>query len=313
MQSAIDAVFTWVDGNDPSIKAKRISFSHELKKPGTLSGAADLTRFRDSGELFFAVSLVRENAPWLRRIHIVTDNQKPSWCSDQVQKDFGINFVDHKEIFRGYEEFLPTFSSRSIESKIHKIPGLSELFIYFNDDVFVIKKVVPGDYFTGTCPLVRGNWTWNNRLLAYIERKWHVFSGEKDWLKGSVGKRKESEVLGYWRYFRSAHTPHPINKQLFENYFADEGLIKSIIQYRFRNYNQIWPIGYFTNRALKEGKAIVHQKDWEYLSPEMIDRHLQPFFENINNRPEVKHLCIQSLDQFPDKAKEMCLDFFANL
>ena len=45
--------------------------------------------------------------------------------------------MDHREIIE--QEYLPTFNSHVIEANLHKIPNLSEHFIYFNDDVFVAK------------------------------------------------------------------------------------------------------------------------------------------------------------------------------
>ena len=43
---------------------------------------------------------------------------------------------------------LPTFSSPAIESHLHRIPGLSDKFLYFNDDVMFGSEVWPDDFFT---------------------------------------------------------------------------------------------------------------------------------------------------------------------
>lgn len=82
--------------------------------------------------------------PWARHIYIVTNGQVPIWLNTSHPK---IRMVDHKDIFK-WPEHLPTFNSLAIESHIHRIPGLSEHFIYFNDDMMLTGKVYPSTFYT---------------------------------------------------------------------------------------------------------------------------------------------------------------------
>lgn len=54
--------------------------------------------------------------------------------------------MTHQEIFEN-RSHLPTFSSPAIESNIYRIPGLSDKFLYFNDDVFLGEEVWPNDFY----------------------------------------------------------------------------------------------------------------------------------------------------------------------
>ena len=136
----IDAVITWVDGNDPVHKAKRKSYIScaEEDKSDDIGGE---TRFMSSGEIVCCVGSILRYAPFVRRIFIVTDSQRPRLknfiASNFPSPQTTVEIVDHREIFRGYEDFLPTFNSLSIETMLYRIPGLSEHYVYFNDDVFI--------------------------------------------------------------------------------------------------------------------------------------------------------------------------------
>ncbi len=137
MREEIDAVYTWVDGSDPGF---RDSFrSYASAQPG----APSLSRFRNNDELRHSLRSVFRFAPWIRRIHILTNGQAPSWLDPSHPT---IHLVTHTEVFPD-RECLPTFNSNAIEMCLHRIPGLSRRFIYFNDDVFLGRKVQPSDFF----------------------------------------------------------------------------------------------------------------------------------------------------------------------
>ncbi|MDR0827779.1 MAG: hypothetical protein LBN33_07900 [Desulfovibrio sp.] len=99
--------------------------------------------FRDNQELRYTLRSLSAYAPWIRRIHIVTDAQKPKWLRTDNPR---IRLVDHTQIIPPH--YLPTFNSHVIESCLHRIPGLAGHYIYFNDDCFLTAKTVPGDFFT---------------------------------------------------------------------------------------------------------------------------------------------------------------------
>ncbi len=173
----IDVVYTWVNGSDPVWLKKKELWTkryHGITDEndaisgvnGTVSGIApgngtdshnttsssaqpteeDETmsnnRYRDSEELRYSLRSLMMNAPWIHHIYLVTDNQIPYWLNLETDR---LTVVTHEEIFPNKSN-LPVFSSPAIEANLHRIPGLSKKFIYFNDDVFLGAPVVPDDF-----------------------------------------------------------------------------------------------------------------------------------------------------------------------
>lgn len=140
----IDIVYLWVDGSDPnwlSIKNQYLQPDHQYSTID--EEACSDNRFFDHEELKYSLRSLVKFAPFFNHIYIVKMNQRPKWLINHPQ----ITIIDHQEIFKNSED-LPSFNSQSIESNIHRIPGLSEHFIYFNDDVLLGHKVAPSDFFT---------------------------------------------------------------------------------------------------------------------------------------------------------------------
>lgn len=102
------------------------------------------SRFEDNEELRYSLRSVERHAPWVRHIFIVTNGQIPSWLNLDNPR---VSVVTHQDIFLN-NSHLPTFSSPAIETHIHRIPGLSQKFIYLNDDVMFGKDVWPDDFYS---------------------------------------------------------------------------------------------------------------------------------------------------------------------
>lgn len=136
----VDAVYTWVDGEDPDWAAKKATYSPVQAEENDLAAGAQ--RFRNRDELRYSLRALRANAPWIRHIYVVTDGQKPAW----LREDDRLTVVDHQELFPDVG-VLPVFNSHAIESVLHRIPGLSEHFIYFNDDVFLMREISATRFF----------------------------------------------------------------------------------------------------------------------------------------------------------------------
>lgn len=136
----IDMVFSWVDGNDPEFQKRR---AERMKDVVVGEGDDSEARFRQIDELKYALRSVYLFAPWVRRIFIVTDSPKPSWLADHP----GVTFVRSEEFFTD-PAALPTHNSQAVESQLQHIPGLSEHFLYSNDDMFFGRPVQPGMFFS---------------------------------------------------------------------------------------------------------------------------------------------------------------------
>lgn len=146
--TGIDFVVTWVDGSDPAWQKEKAAHSGQ-KSARTMTAFADSrdVRYRDLGLLRYWFRGVEKFAPWVRKIHFVTWGHLPSWLDIKNPK---LNIVRHEDFIP--EEFLPTFNSNAIEIHMHRIKGLSEHFVYFNDDMFLISPADETDFFRGKLP-----------------------------------------------------------------------------------------------------------------------------------------------------------------
>jgi hypothetical protein len=125
----IDFVLTWVDGSDPVWQAERAKYD-------TSGITGNNAHYRDWGTLKYWFRSVERFAPWVRKIHFVTCGQVPEWMNTEHPK---LNLVNHADYIPA--EYLPTFSANPIELNFHRIAGLSEQFVYFNDDTFLSSPV----------------------------------------------------------------------------------------------------------------------------------------------------------------------------
>lgn len=132
-------MYTWVDGHDPEWARRRATCAGQAYH----EEADNAARYLNRDELRYSLRSLDQYAPWVRTVYLVTDGQVPSWLNAGMP---GIRVVSHKEIFDD-PSLLPTFNSHAIESQLHHIDGLSEHFLYFNDDVFLGRPVVPQDFF----------------------------------------------------------------------------------------------------------------------------------------------------------------------
>jgi len=144
----IDAVYTWVDGDDPEWLSSKERTLAELGRSGgnTPSRAATAgSRFASHDELRYSLRSLEMYAGWIRHIYLVTADQVPPWL---VQDHPKLTIVPHRELF-GDRGRLPTFNSHAIESQLHHIDGLAEHYLYLNDDVFFGRPVQPELFFLG--------------------------------------------------------------------------------------------------------------------------------------------------------------------
>jgi hypothetical protein len=136
----IDIVFSWVDGNSIEYQRARAAVAqrHVLGE-----GDDSVARFRQIDELKYALRSVYMFAPWIRNIYIATDSPAPAWLADHPR----VTIVRSEEFFSDLS-VLPTHNSQAVESQLHHIHGLSEHFLYSNDDMFFGRPVEPGMFFS---------------------------------------------------------------------------------------------------------------------------------------------------------------------
>ena len=129
----VDVVITYVDGRDSEW---RESYSQATGK------SIEAKRFRDWDTLKFLFRGIERFMPFVGKVHLVVSSasQVPSWIDPAK-----VHIVLHKDIIP--ERFLPTFNSTTIELFLHRIEGLAEQYLYFNDDFFPVRDSSPADFF----------------------------------------------------------------------------------------------------------------------------------------------------------------------
>ena len=140
----IDFVIAWVDGSDPEWRAQKARYAPQ---DGAGRGADGEARYRDWDLLRYWLRGAERFAPWVGTIHFVTCGHLPAWLNTAHPK---LHIVRHEDFIPA--EYLPTFSSHTIELNLHRIPGLAERFVYFNDDMFLTAPVRETDFFRRGLP-----------------------------------------------------------------------------------------------------------------------------------------------------------------
>ncbi|NLJ01252.1 MAG: hypothetical protein GX371_08915, partial [Bacteroidales bacterium] len=248
----IDFVITWVDMDDPQWKA---DFAKHSGKIDNLKNEMTEARFRDHGLLRYWFRGVEQFAPWVRKIHFVTCGQRPEWLNTAHPK---LQLVDHSDYIP--TKFLPVFNSTLIEIYMHKLPDLTPLFVYFNDDFFVINEVGKERFFTNGLPndiaafrhnSGMGLWskTLKNNIRVINERfdKKEVLRRDHDkWFHPSYGKKANlTRLLQPYDKFVTLITPHnaqPYLKETFEevwDYAGDK--LTAMSKNRFRSTEDYTP------------------------------------------------------------------------
>lgn len=243
----IDIVYLWVDGNDPRWRAKRhrAAMRHGAIDNGEMALYGNVEgRFRDNDELRYSLRALERFFPGHGHVYLVTDGQTPAWLRPSAD----LTLVDHRELIPA--ERLPTFDSAHIESYVHRIPGLSERFFYFNDDVFF------------GSPVQLDHWFWPGGVYA----TW----SDDPLVEGSVlrsddnalenASRLSAQWLSRWpacehtpRTF--AHSPRPLLKSLLLDAEADAPeLFERVRSTTFRNWASPTLVSDFVlRRALARG------------------------------------------------------------
>ncbi|QXP64812.1 stealth family protein [Polaribacter sp. HaHaR_3_91] len=298
----IDAVITWVDGNDPLHKAKMRRY---LDDKIILSPKGINLRYGQIGEIEFCVKSILKYATFIRHIYIVTDNQTPQFLKKNSSLYSKVKIIDHKDIFKNHENFLPTFNSRSIETRLYKIPGLSERFIYFNDDFFLLKKTKVEDFFIGDLPVLRGSWLRFDSDVLYKKIK-NIFKKQKKEKRvgHKIAQQKAAQILGLKKYFKFHHTPQPLRKSTFENFYKGNQSLEVLnIKPRFRSDSQYIAQSLANHLEIKN-KTSIKKNNYNLVYFQSYKKPLF-FIKNKLKRAEKNQnklfLCMQSLDQCPSE------------
>lgn len=275
-RSDIDFVILWVDPNDKVWQEKKAAYKSE--------GKVDIgvNRYRDWENLKYWFRAVEKYAEWVRKIHFVTDNQIPEWLNLNNPKLCHVNHWDYIDTTA-----LPVFNSSAIEIAVHRIPGLAEKFVYFNDDMFLTDYVTPEYYFTNGVPndmagltrkAVSNNPSVFQSILfndyqvlnKYFNKKEVLKKNRSKWFRMSYGKTFIRTLMNMNRdCFDGLVIPHlsvPYLKSDFEKVWLKETeLLKQTQRNRFRDSSDL---NHFIFRYWRmcEGSFVPRKSTGKYIS-----------------------------------------------
>lgn len=284
----IDFVITWVDGNDPEWRKEKLKYLAQIYDKDTIEKQGEY-RFRDWDLLHYWFRAVEKYAPWVRKIHFVTCGQIPEWLNTEHPK---LNLVNHEDYIP--KEYLPTFNSHTIELNLHRIKGLAEQFVYFNDDTYITRKVEPEDFFVNGLPRdifaldaiycatsSAGSYNCSNmEIINDNFKKSEQFKKHyKKWFCSCYSIRKVYRTLALmpWRWFPGFFYQHLSNnflKTTFEKVWEVAGdKLKETSKCKFRGKGQVnqwvfkfWQLaeGCFSPQTVKSGVCFhVHENGVE--------------------------------------------------
>jgi len=148
MPEPIDFVITWVDGDDPQWIKKKEDVLQKISDKSRIDFR--IRRFRNWHNLLYLFRGIAKYASWVNHIYLVTPNQFPDWLNTNNSR---VTVINQDDSFDD-KSVLPTFNNCAVELLLHKIPGLSEQFVYLNDDMFILDKTRETDFFRNNLPRI---------------------------------------------------------------------------------------------------------------------------------------------------------------
>lgn len=278
----IDFVITWVDGDDPEWRAEK----HRYEKQAGFTNDNRDVRYRDFDLLRYWFRAVEQNASWVHKIHFVTWGHIPEWLNTSNPK---IDIVRHSDFMP--KKYLPTFSSTAIEMNLHRIKDLSEKFVYFNDDMFILNKTKPTDFFKNGLPcdtaiadaiVPFGKDMFEHRLVnnsnivnKYYKIRTVIKKHPLQWFNFRYGAMQLFTLPMLMKQnfstIKSFHLPTSLTKEWFKFLWQnEEAVMENTSIQKFRNITSVNPwlvqdlqiaSGKFTPRSPKIGKNIPLDND----------------------------------------------------
>lgn len=302
MTEEIDFVVTWVDGSDKAWRREKAGYLHSEENDDSEE------RYRNWELLKFWFRGVEKYAPWVRKIHFITWGHLPAWLNTEHPK---LHIVRHEDYIP--KEFLPVFNSNVIEIHMHRIEGLSEKFVYFNDDMFPIRTLQPEDFFRRGKPCdmlafqpvvanpvnpVMSHLFLNNTLVLakYFKKRENVKKHPGDYFKiGYPPLYFFYNILEMafplYTGFYTVHGPSPFCKGTFQEIWEKEGkLLTEMSSHRFRSGDDVTPYLF---------------REWQKLSGNFHARNLMRDFRYFNISEDNREL-VHTIEK--QKYKLICIN-----
>ena len=283
----IDIVFSWVDGSSAEFQRQRAA---RMSAYVVGDGDDDEARYRQIDELKYAMRSVHMFAPWVRNIYIATDSPIPEWLGEHPRVH-----IMRSEDFFADKDALPTHNSHAVESQLHHIPGLSEHFLYSNDDMFIGRPLSPDMFFSP------------GGITKFVEAGTRIGLGESDPKRSGFENAARVNRRLLWERFGAVTTRHlehcaaPLRVSVLremEQEFAEDFARTAASAFRSATDISVTNSLYHYY-ALMSGRAVVQtQAKVQYIettlrqAPEMMKRLLKRrdqdmFCLNDGSKPEI--------------------------
>ena len=304
----IDAVITWVDGSEPNYQRKVKEY---LTDNNTLK-----RQYFQANEINLCIASIVKYAPFIRKIFIVTDKQRPNLDSIKhlVTLD-KVEIIDHEEIFRDNKDCLPTFNIRSIDALLFKIKNLSDKFIYFNDDMFLVKETSQEDWFINNKAVLTGVWakTYNKQVIKTLSHRIKKFINVRP--SFNAAQSRAANIVGFHdKYFKSYHCGRPQIKSVIKNFYdINPERLTNQIKHKFRDGRQYMPYSLCWHLLIK--KNLYVESSTNKLveinkSKNLSAKKLENILISIDSKANVKFLNIQDLNIATQETQQVFQNWF---
>ncbi|MDN4500901.1 Stealth CR1 domain-containing protein [Alteromonadaceae bacterium BrNp21-10] len=244
----IDVVIFWVDGVDPIHQQKRQQYlpDFQLNNTENTEQSTSLLRFVQHDELKFCLRSIKKFAPWYRKIWLVVDDQTPSFLDCEKMHADRIELVQHQSLFVNCEQYLPTFNSRTLATRLHTLAGLSEFYLLGNDDVMLGNHISPNYFFDQGNPIIYADW-------SSIAEKHNMTLHQLGIVNGA-------KMEGYDRdhFLVPSHGFIPFRKSIQQQLACDlSQQFSDNCHFRFRHESQFLPESLYYHHCVNTGQFIL--------------------------------------------------------
>ncbi len=315
----IDAVISWVDGDDPQYQEKLQKFcqanNFNHKK------VIEPTRVKQVNEIFYCLSCLNRNAPWLRNIYLITNQQIPTALKNIKDTNLTkkIHIIDQNELLKAQNITTPIFNSLSVEWLIWNIPNLSTNFIYLNDDFFITRPLKPEDFFDNDHIKLRGKWKvqakqkTSYKIKLFFSKIFNLQAPRPKTNPHRSWQEKAAKLAGFRKkFYLLEHAPFALNKTTFNNYIKSApNMLEENARKPFRDPQHISSIPLIVHLDLKN-KRTINDKNQQAI---MVNGATHSFkkirarLTKATNDPKISFVCMQSIDQAPFEVKEYMLNW----
>eukprot|EP01103_Thecamoeba_quadrilineata_P011560 TRINITY_DN2788_c0_g1_i1.p1 TRINITY_DN2788_c0_g1~~TRINITY_DN2788_c0_g1_i1.p1 ORF type:complete len:429 (+),score=73.72 TRINITY_DN2788_c0_g1_i1:98-1384(+) len=243
--SKFDIVYTYVNGSDPVHLAKKLTYLEQARLNNTYSADVaniDEALSRDNNELMFSLRSVAAHFHWFKgKVFIIAD-QEPCWLNTSHPQIHMVKLEDFMP-----SDAVPSFNSHAIEANIHRIKGLAEHYLYFNDDYMIGRSIKIDEFVDDGC------------LVFFRDERRTLRGGGNNtgWSVHRQAMKNTNKLLdkrfGYRRRYYLPHSPHVFRKSVVRKLVSDFWeVFYNTTRHQFRSWEDVHTAYFFSNYVVEK-------------------------------------------------------------